>query len=213
MVRASGCGDDDRGRGVRGGGATPTHWSAEQTWSSAHFVYHAKPDDDSVDATVVAALEAHAAVIASQWLGLPAGSWGPIDYFKYHSEIELVAAGSPCGDRPCTTLFDSGRVEIHTPLAIDEHEMTHGYVIGSTCAPPLFREGLAVSASCDPADEPLYLTAADGRPGSTSRGATSATSRDPRRPRTSRRARWSRGLSTNGAFPRSSRSIAASVAT
>ena len=143
-----------------GGGATPTRWSAEQTWSSAHFVYHAKPDDDSVDATVVTALEAHAAVMASQWLGLASNRWGPIDYFKYHSESELVAAGSPCGDRPCTTLFESGRVEIHTPLAIDEHEMTHGYVIGSTCAPALFREGLAVSASCDPANEPLYLTAA-----------------------------------------------------
>ena len=87
---------------------------------------------------------------AAQWLGLAADSWGPIDYFKYPSESDLVMARSPCGDRPCTTLFESGRVEIHTPLAIDEHELTHGYVIGSTCAPALFREGLAVSASCDP---------------------------------------------------------------
>ncbi len=143
---------------------TPTHWSPEQTWSSAHFVYHAKPDDSSVDATVVDALEAHAAVTAAQWLGLSPDSWGPIDYFKYHDENELVAAGSPCNDRPCTALFESGRIEVHTPLAIDDHELTHGYVLGSTCVPPLFREGLAVSASCDPANEPLYRTSADRPP-------------------------------------------------
>jgi len=144
-----------------GGGVTPTHWSPEQTWSSAHFVYHAKLDDSSIDATVVEALEAHAAVTATHWLGLSPDSWGPIDYFKYHDENDLVAAGSPCNDRPCTTLFQSGRIEIHTPLAIDEHELTHGYVLGSTCAPPLFREGLAVSTSCDPANEPLYETSAN----------------------------------------------------
>jgi hypothetical protein len=147
-----------------GGGVTPTRWSSDQTWSSAHFVFHAKPDDSSVDATAVDALEAHAAVTALRWLGLSPDAWGPIDYFKYHDENELVAAGSPCNDRPCTTLFESGRIEIHTPLAIDEHELTHGYVLGSSCAPPLFREGLAVSASCDPANEPLYRTSADHPP-------------------------------------------------
>ena len=56
--------------------------------------------------------------------------------------------------RPCTLLFDSGRVEIHTPTIVDEHETVHGYVIRLACAPPLFREGLATSVSCDPALEP-----------------------------------------------------------
>ena len=147
--------------GCGGGGPTPTHWSDEQTWSSAHFVYHALPGDDAVDATVVDQLEEHAAITAAQWLGLPSDSWGPIDYFKYPDENRLVAAGSPCDDRPCTVLFASGRIEIHSPLAIDEHELTHSYVIGLTSAPALFREGLAVSASCDPGTELLYATAAD----------------------------------------------------
>ena len=102
--------------------------------------------------------------MASQWLGLPSTSWGPIDYFKYHSESELVAAGSPCRDRPGTARFKSGRIEIHTPLAIDEHEMTHAYVSGSTCASTLFSEGLAVSASCDPGNELLYPVPGDRPP-------------------------------------------------
>ncbi|HEY4103752.1 MAG TPA: hypothetical protein VGM44_07670 [Polyangiaceae bacterium] len=142
----------------------PTHWLAEQTWSSKHFVYHARPDDDSVDASAVVELEKHAAVVAGQWLGLAQDSWGGINYFKYRDENALVAAGSPCGDRPCTVLFDSGRIEIHSPLPIDEHELTHSYVLGSTCAPPLFREGLAVSAACDPTPELSYATTADRPP-------------------------------------------------
>src|SRR5262249_55548524 len=98
-----------------------TQWAAEKSWSSAHFVYHARVDDDSVDATVTDQLKANATLIRG-WLGLASDAWGPIHYFKYRSLDDLVATHSRCVDRPCTTLFSSGRIEVHTPLAIDQHE-------------------------------------------------------------------------------------------
>lgn len=132
----------------------PTNWTSEQLWSSAHFRYHARPDDVSVGPAVLDVLEEHGTLVAGGWFGLDAGAWGPIDYFKYRSLSDFQGAGTPCGQRPCALLFGSGRIEIHTPTIVDEHEIVHGYVLRFACAPPLFREGLAASVSCDPAPEP-----------------------------------------------------------
>jgi len=141
-----GCGD---------GGPGPTAWREEQSWTSTHFVYHARPDDPSVGPEVLEILERHASQIGAAQIGADLGAWAPLHYFKYRDLADLVAAGSPCGDRPCTLLFESGRKEIHTPSPIDQHELTHGYAFALGCAAPLFREGLAVSMSCDPGVEDL----------------------------------------------------------
>jgi hypothetical protein len=137
-----------------GSGATPTHWATEKTFSSADFVYHARPDDDSVDPEVLDVLERNRSLVATGWLGLPADGRGPIEYFKYRNDDDLVAARSACGDRACTLLFDNGRVEVHSSLAVDPHELVHGYTVPVACAPPMLREGLAVSVACQPASEP-----------------------------------------------------------
>ena len=144
-------------------GGDQTSWLVEKTWSSAHFIYHARVDDDSVDATVMDQLEANATLVRG-WLGLGSDAWGPVHYFKYKNIDDLVASHSRCVDTACTNLFSSGRIEIETPLAIDQHELTHSYHLPVGCAPKLLMEGLAVSVSCDPPSEST-LAVPPGGPG------------------------------------------------
>ncbi len=132
----------------------PTKWTGEVTWSSAHFVYHARPDDGTVGPEVIDDLESNAALVASGWLQLPEHTSGPIHYFKYRSFDELVAARSVCEDRACTHLFADGRVEVHSSLPVELHELVHAYTLPAFCATEMFREGLAVSLTCDPPTEP-----------------------------------------------------------
>jgi len=143
------------------GGGHGTSWGVEKSWSSEHFIYHARVDDDSVDATVMDQLEANATLIRG-WLGLGSEPWGPVHYFKYRSIDDLVAAHGPCPATACTNMLSSGRIEVHTPLAIDQHELTHSYHLPVGCAPKLLMEGLATSVSCDPPTESTLAMPAGG---------------------------------------------------
>jgi hypothetical protein len=127
-------------------------------------VYHARPDDSTVGPAVLDELEKDGTLVATGLLGLSSEAWGPIHYFKYRSLTDLLAAGSPCNDRPCTLLFESGRIEVHSPATVDQHELVHSYDLSVGCAPPLFREGLAASVACLPVVEPEFATASDDHP-------------------------------------------------
>jgi hypothetical protein len=126
------------------------------SWSSAHFVYHVRPNDSSVDAGVLNYLEANATLIAQGQLGLDPAQWGPIEYFKYRDDADFTA-GNPCGGNPdtegCCLYFSDGRIEVHSPLAVDPHELVHAYARTLGFPPLILVEGLAVSLSCDPSSE------------------------------------------------------------
>jgi hypothetical protein len=138
-----------------------THWTAEQSWSSAHFIYHARPDDGTVDAGVLDYLEANAALIAHGQLGLEPASWGPVHYFKYRDDADFAAANGCQGlsdALACCDYFSDGRTEIHSPLAVDPHELVHAYARSLGVPPWLLIEGLAVSLSCDPSAENILVS-------------------------------------------------------
>jgi hypothetical protein len=130
-------------------------WSGP-SWSSAHFIYHARPDDGTVDTGVLAYLEANGDLVAHGTLGLDPSQWGPIEYFKYRDDADF-AAGNPCGGAAdtegCCVYFSDGRIEVHTPLAVDPHELVHAYAKSLGVPPTFLLEGLAVSVSCDPSAE------------------------------------------------------------
>jgi hypothetical protein len=124
----------------------------ELSWTSEHFVVHARSDDAAMNAGVLDYLEGNAALIAREKLGLASGSWGPVHYFKYRDEADLIANG-PCpgGASACNMHYlDSGRIEVHSPGAVDEHELVHAYAFSLGYPPPLLTEGLAVALSCSP---------------------------------------------------------------
>jgi hypothetical protein len=103
-----------------------TAWSPQQQWTSRHFVFHARVDDGSVNAGVMDYLEANATLIATNTLHIDPSPWGPIQYFKYRDQADFKA-GSPseCSSDSgaCTLAFSDGRVEVHSPLAVDGHEL------------------------------------------------------------------------------------------
>ena len=78
-------------------GPGPTEWSSEQTWSSRHFVYHARPDDSTVGPAVLDELEKDGTLVATGLLGLSSEAWGPIHYFKYRSLTEGGDHRRSCG--------------------------------------------------------------------------------------------------------------------
>lgn len=142
-----------------------TSWPGP-SWSSDHFVYHARPDDTSVHAGVLAYLEANGDLVAQAVLGLDPAQWGPIQYFKYRDDADF-ADGNPCGGTPdtagCCVYFSDGRIEIHSPLAVDPHELVHAYAKSLGDPPTFLLEGLAVNISCDPSPEQV-LGGLDGWP-------------------------------------------------
>ena len=146
--------------------APETSWPGP-SWSSDHFVFHARPDDASVDAGVLAYLEANGDLVARGVLGLAPTQWGPIQYFKYRDDADFAAGNPPCGGKPdtqgCCVYFSDGRIEIHSPLAVDPHELVHAYAKSLGVPPTFLVEGLAVSLSCDPSPEEV-LGGLDGCP-------------------------------------------------
>lgn len=140
-----------------------THWSSEQSWTSTHFIYHARPDDSSVGPEVLEYLEENADLVARSQLGLDPTAWGPVDYFKYR-DADDFAANAPCGQGEgtnigaCTLDYSTkGRIEVHSPSAIHGHELVHGYAYSFGYPPTLLMEGLAVALSCDPGVETADL--------------------------------------------------------
>ncbi len=148
MVLASGAGCSQ---------AAGTSWAEERVWTSAHFVVHARVDDASMSAKALDYLEANAALIAQGQLGLNPSMWGPVQYYKYRDEADFKAS-SPCpaGTGACNMNYGDGRVELHSPLAVDEHELVHSYAASLGRPPPFLTEGLAVSLSCNPSVESEY---------------------------------------------------------
>jgi hypothetical protein len=121
-------------------------------WTSPHFVYHARAGDASVSADVLPYLEANLSLVAQGQLGLDPQQLTQIPYFKYRDLADFEAV-NPCSPAvhpgACVLYYGDGSVEIHSPLAVDEHELVHAYARRRGYPPLLLTEGLAVSLSCD----------------------------------------------------------------
>jgi hypothetical protein len=96
------------------------------SFGSARFQYHARADDTSVGPSVLAQLERYGAA-ADALLGLSATDHLPIAYYKYRDLADFQEHG-PCNASDAGCEFQRSRVlEVHSPLSVDEHELTHAY--------------------------------------------------------------------------------------
>lgn len=126
------------------------------TWSSEHFDYHARVDDPSVEPGVLEALEAHGELVA-QKLGRQPQEWSKVHYYKYR-DLHDLHANSPCegSQAGCQFRAKGGPNQLHSPLSIDEHELTHAYTDSLGRPPDFLTEGIAISVSCNPGVEQYY---------------------------------------------------------
>jgi hypothetical protein len=114
---------------------------AGQTWSSPHFVYAARAEDDSVCGGVVDQLETHFALV-NAYMGL---DWpgGVINYYKYVDEADLDSH-SYCPGAADACANDG---VVHSPRVLDGHELVHVYTRHLGRPPFMFEEGLAEALS------------------------------------------------------------------
>lgn len=116
----------------------------DRVWTSEHFVYRSRVDDDSVCEEVLDTLEAHRAEVLT-YLGLdPDARSGPIEYRKYRDRSDLEAHGA-CPGRAACAIDDT----VWTYLAVHEHELIHVHM-GSHAPHPLLSEGVATALGCSP---------------------------------------------------------------
>lgn len=108
-----------------------------RVWTSPHFRYATRADDNNVCASVVDQLEAHLQAIGN-YLGL---TWtgGEISYYKFRNYDDF-RSNSGCLDSAsaCAT---SGTVR--SPRALEAHELIHVYTAPLGHPPALFEEGIA----------------------------------------------------------------------
>ncbi|HKO49440.1 MAG TPA: hypothetical protein VJV79_17045 [Polyangiaceae bacterium] len=117
------------------------------SFGSARFQYHARADDLSVGPSVLELLEGYG-VAADALLGLSPTDHLPIAYYKYRDLRDLQEQG-PCGEGYAGCEFKrSGVLEVHSPLSVDEHELTHAYAAALGAPPEFLVEGIASSFSC-----------------------------------------------------------------
>jgi hypothetical protein len=111
-------------------------------WTSSHFVYRARPDDEMACASILEPLEAHAALLSEFYDDF--SLLYPVEYFKYRDEADLKSE-SPCYPEMAACAYG---LTIHSVENLHEHELIHAYESWGG-APPLLSEGLAVALSCD----------------------------------------------------------------
>ena len=112
-----------------------------QSCASSRFRYHVMEADLGLCPEQPERLEEHATVMTSL-LGL-SDTWAPGNYYKYESPSHLRSAGA-CGSvaDACTFWPD-----VHTTLALDEHELVHLYS-RNKWKPALLAEGAAEGLTC-----------------------------------------------------------------
>jgi hypothetical protein len=116
----------------------------DRLWTSEHFEYRSRPDDDTVCEEVLQTLEAHRAEILGH-MGLDSGSVARrVEYRKYRDGADLLEHG------PCDSRCAAGRT-LWTHVRFDEHELIHAYLNPWAFPHPLLSEGVATALSCNPA--------------------------------------------------------------
>jgi hypothetical protein len=117
------------------------------SFGSARFQYHARADDVSVGPSVLERLERYG-VAADALLGLSPTDHLPIAYYKYRDLRDYQEHG-PCDADSAGCEFQRSQVlEVHSPLSVDEHELTHAYTAALGTPPKFLFEGIASSVSC-----------------------------------------------------------------
>jgi hypothetical protein len=133
LLAVAGCGDPKGGFG---------------SFGSGRFQYHARADDVSVGPSVLEQLERYGAA-ADALLALSPTDHLPIAYYKYRDLRDLQEHG-PCGEGNAGCEFPRlGMLEVHSPLSVDEHELTHAYAAALGDPPDFLKEGIASSVSCN----------------------------------------------------------------
>ena len=124
-----------------GGPTAPSSGPLPFASESAHYVYHYAAGD---------AVDAVWQETCYQWATARLGVRLPqkIAYFKYQNRVDM---GNHTGHYDTNGYADTGRLEIHTLWACDNHEVVHLLMSRLGQSSALFSEGVAVAFQTDPA--------------------------------------------------------------
>jgi hypothetical protein len=115
---------------------------SDRVWTSTHFRYHTREDDERVCRDILTVLEEHGEVVHAA-LGM---SWDPgevVDYYKF-SDLDDFNDNASCGGGAACTDGQS----VRSPGGFDRHELIHAYLAKLGFPPWLMIEGSAVAIAC-----------------------------------------------------------------
>jgi hypothetical protein len=116
---------------------------ASRLWTSAHFIYESRANDDSVCPSILDTLERHRAAVTA-FLGIP-GPATPIRYLKFRNRFDLVRSGH-CSPESAACFFANVGIETHQRF--EKHELIHAYLAPLGDSHKLLEEGVAEAFSC-----------------------------------------------------------------
>jgi hypothetical protein len=116
----------------------------ERAWTSAHFRYLSRADDEEVCEPLLKHLEAHFDAM-QEYLGFSWPLGRRIDYFKFRDAADL-GANSNCSDFNESCFFSD--LGLQSSAAFEQHELIHAYVAHYGAKHRLLEEGMANALSC-----------------------------------------------------------------
>lgn len=122
----------------------PKDLPSDRHWSSEHFEFHARGDDDSVCESLLDQFELHFRTLQGA-LRFPWPERQKVAYYKYLSGDDLGKSGSCSAFNAACFYADLG---VQTAAPMHLHELVHAYLAPLGRRHMLLEEGLADALSC-----------------------------------------------------------------
>ncbi len=116
----------------------------DRLWTSTHFRYHTRANDDSVCEPLLEHLERHFDAL-QEYLGFTWPEGKHLDYHKYESEADK-RANSACSAFNSSCFYAD--VGVQTAEPVELHELVHAYLEPMGRSHVALEEGLANALSC-----------------------------------------------------------------